>query len=575
MNRKRTIGTRRRFFVGGVLGAACVAFGFACGSDEPPPAAPCDGAGCADASTDAPATGDGPAPLADGPIDGVSDVSRDTTSDAAACVLPQPAPDAGPSGAVQWAFNFGVTGYTTPNAVAMDPTNGDIVVVGTVYGSVDFGGGLLTSRAANANARDAFVAKFTSDGRYKWAKVFGNGFLAGAQTAAVDPAGEVAIGGFFMDAPLDAGGGQLSQSGDSTLFVARFDSNGIYRWAKSFGTPNKTQNISRAAFDPAGNIVFAGRADALDFGGGARTGFFVAALDGIAGAHIWSKGFPATTISGQPSLVLDPAGNPVIAGNFGGTVDFGGGPLAAVFAETAFVAKFDRAGAHQWSKAFPTRPANPSDMGSSRVNLGGLSSDACGNIFLAGSFGGGPGGGALEFGTVRVVAPVVTGASHGFLAKLSPWGDGIWGKGFLGTNRMGSSNGTLFVRSASAESSAGPTIAAHLVGSSIFGFEESVDLGGGAITNSGESSLALATFDEQGNHRWSYGAGLPSTTIESSPAANHAVASNAQAVVVVGTFGDCSSAACMTSPPGKRLVLGGKTLTAVGAHDTFIFRFAR
>lgn len=320
--------------------------------------------------------------------------------------------------------------------------------------------------------------------------------------------------------------------------------------------------------------MVAGRAEALDFGGGARDGFFVAKLGGTSGNHVWSKGFTATTISGLPSLVIVPHGDLVLAGNFGGVVDFGGGPIASVGAETVAVAKLSSAGGYQWAKTFPARSSDSSAVASSRVSNGGLSSDACGNLFLTGNFGATPGQATIDFGAGPLVSPMVSGASHVFLAKLSPSGSGVWSKRFIGTNGMSSSEGKLTMRGAAAENANGPTIAAHLAGSTSFGFQESVDFGGGTLTNASESSLAVATFDEGGSHRWSYVGGPPSTARESVPAAIASLASTTSAIVLAGNFGRCPTQ-CSASAPGTTLVLGGKVLTATSARDMVLFRFSR
>lgn len=561
--------TRHAFFAAS-LAVALGVFAFACGSNEDVPPV-CEGAACVDAggpesSTAEGSTNDGPG--ADAPGDAPTE-----GGDAGACKLEAADADAGPSGTLQWALNFGVSGYTTARAVALDPKDGDIVVVGSLFGSVDFGGGVLVSQAADASASDVFVARFTSAGVYKWAKAFGNGFLASPIGVAVDNSGVVSVGGSFRGASLDFGGGPLARVGSNDLFIVSLDAAGAYRWAKSFGTANNTQILNSVAVDPSGNVLIGGLADALDFGGGARSGFYIAKFT-ASGTHSWSKAFSVGNPIGNPTLAADQQGNAVLAGAFTGAVDFGAGALASSGGGTAFVAKFDPSGAYQWAKVFAAVPAIPTAIAESRVSSGGLSTDACGNLFLAGDFGASTGETSLSFGGPPLVAPDLAGASNAFLAKLTPAGAGVWSKSFLGTNNNMTTNGRLLMGSAAGGGASGPTISASLLGSNMFGDQESVNFGGGVLTNSGEGSLAVAAFGETGAHRWSYVGGAPSTARRSSPAAAKAVAASASAVVLIGDFGTCPTT-CTNSPPGTTLVLAGQTLTATSARDMVLVSFAR
>src|SRR5208283_5338144 len=49
-----------------------------------------------------------------------------------------------PGGTLNWAKRFGITGATDVTSLALDPTNGDVVIAGSFTGSTNFGGGLVT-----------------------------------------------------------------------------------------------------------------------------------------------------------------------------------------------------------------------------------------------------------------------------------------------------------------------------------------------------------------------------------------------------------------------------------------------
>jgi hypothetical protein len=423
----------------------------------------------------------------------------------------------------------------TPTSVAIVPSNGDVVIGGGFTGTVNLGGGLATSHGMDAATPgyDTFVAKFDSHGNYKWAKTFGNGLLVGANSVAVDGSGKVALAGIFQGS-VDFGGGSLTAVGDYDVFVVEFDPSGTFLWSKRFGVAGQTQNLDSVVVDQTGNVIIAGQArGGVDFGGGPKTGFFIAKFN-ATGAYSWSNAFPATTTYGGPWLAADGAGNMILAGSFNTTVDFGGGTLTSAGSADGFVAKFNSSGTYQWAKQYGDSNAQ---------NIRGMSVDSCGDTLVTGNF-----GGVIDFGTGALSA-TTAGASYVFLAKIGPTGNGVWAEDFVGPSA------SLDVGSLAVDVAGGPTIVGPLGGS--------VDFGGGTLTSAGNASIVVASFDAAGGYRWSYVGGSPSTAT-SAPAVPQGVAASGSSVVVVGAFG--ASATTLT--------LQGKTLTAMSGNDTFLASFA-
>jgi len=507
-----------------------------CKDDGSYGACECGEGGIVEGGQDAPADVLG----ADVAHDAVGDVVAEGPSDGGSC---GPAADAGPGGALSWAKNFGTTGYTTANAVAIDPTNGGVVVAGYFGGTVNFGSGLLTSHGDATAGDDTFVALFDKNGGYAWAKDFGDGLLVGAYGVAIDASGNVAIGGVFQGS-VTFGGSTHTQVGNIDVFVAELDSAGTYLWSKSFGSPGNFQQINTVAVDGAGDVLIAGTGESVDFGGGAETGYFIARFDST-GAYKWSNAFAATTSQTGPWLAVDASGNMILAGSFNATVDFGGGTLTSAGSADAFVAKFDPAGAYQWAKQYGD---------SSEQDISKVATDANGNIVVTGDF-----SGTINFGTGVLTATTMGG--NDFLAKVNPTGSGVWADEF-----SGSASGFLNAGSVAVDGCGGATITSD--------FSGTVDYGGGVLSSEGSGSAAIASFDASGHYRWAYAGGPPSTASESSVAYGMAVASSATSVVVAGGFGTCAATGCTTSPPGSTLVLAGKTLTAVSVQDLFVASFA-
>ena len=115
-----------------------------------------------------------------------------------------------------WSKCFGDGSDQYAIAVAVDASR-NLIVAGYFEGTLDFGGGVLTSAGAN----DIFVAKFGSDGAHLWSKRFGDGSDQAASAVAVDASGNVIVTGVFRGT-VDFGGGGLTSAGVEDIFVAKF-----------------------------------------------------------------------------------------------------------------------------------------------------------------------------------------------------------------------------------------------------------------------------------------------------------------------------------------------------------------
>ena len=141
---------------------------------------------------------------------------------------------------------------------------GDVVVVGSYSGTIDFGGGLLTSQGNI----DIFVLKLSgSDGSYLWAKRFGAGNADTAWDVEIAANNEIVVTGTIRS-NVDFGAGPLGFAGDDDIFLARFTSAGAVLWAKSYGTGGNDR-VNDMALDSLGSPVLVGEHPGpIDFGGG-------------------------------------------------------------------------------------------------------------------------------------------------------------------------------------------------------------------------------------------------------------------------------------------------------------------
>jgi len=120
------------------------------------------------------------------------------------------------SGAPVWAKRLGGTNSEGGTAVAVDSL-GDIAVTGGFQGTVDFGGGALTSAGSN----DIVVGKYTGGGSYLWAKRFGGTGDDSSLAVAVDDFdGSVVVTGYFPGT-VDFGSGPLTSAGSNDIFLLK------------------------------------------------------------------------------------------------------------------------------------------------------------------------------------------------------------------------------------------------------------------------------------------------------------------------------------------------------------------
>src|SRR6185295_3676510 len=146
---------------------------------------------------------------------------------------------------------------------------------------------------------------------------------------------------------------------------------------------------------------------------------FVAKYNG-AGQHQWSKRVGGDSTDNGYALAVDSTGNVVVTGLFAGTVDFGGGPLPSAGLSDIFLAKYSAAnGSHMWSKTFGSSSSGEAGHG--------VEVDGNNDVLLVGKF-----SGTTNFGGGLVTS---AGNSDVFVAKYRGADGGhVWSKRFGSLN---------------------------------------------------------------------------------------------------------------------------------------------
>ncbi|MDC0748899.1 SBBP repeat-containing protein [Polyangium mundeleinium] len=302
---------------------------------------------------------------------------------------------------------------------------------------------------------------------------------------------------------------------------------GAHGVSKGFGDASAQQGLA-IAVDAMGNVLVAGNfTGTIDFGGGTLTSaagidVFVAKFT-AQGNHVWSKAYGGTGDQTATGLAVDTQGNAFVTGNFANTITIGATTLTSAGADDFFVAKLDAAGNELFAKGFGATFTQQSS---------GVAVDSAGNVLVTGAF-----SGTFSWGMT-----MLTGAGNldVYVAKMDNAGNPLWAKGF-----------------GSAQNQQGLDVATDAAGNVIIvgAMENVADFGGGQFVSVGGEDVFVAKFGPTGNHLFSQRFGD---------------ASDQRALAVAA---DPSGNMLVTGQYAGTIDLGGGVYTSVGADDGFVVKF--
>lgn len=390
---------------------------------------------------------------------------------AAVCVLDTVAPARALNIAPLWATSYGDASTQFAYDVAIDNTTGRVAITGTFQGSVNFGGGVMTSAGNN----DVFIATFERDGTFIAQRRFGD--TVAQVGVAVDWTSDgnlVTVGNFAGS--IDVGGtSPLTSAGGNDMYLVRYDYRLSHMGSKKFGDAS-AQTVTDVTVDGTNNIILVGYYQGtVNFGGSNLTtaganDMFVARFN--AGlAHTWSKSFGDAAGSQFASgVAADASGNVYLCGYYTGTINLGGSTFTSAGSNDIVIAKLNSAGTHQWSKSF-------GDAGNQTANQ--IAVTTLGETYVTGSFA----------GTVNLGGSALTsaGLEDIFLAKFSTLGSHLW------SNRFGDAT-SQFGISVDCDDSA-VFIGGQATGTTNFGLGNLIAVGG--------RDAYFAKFSASGTAVWS------------------------------------------------------------------------
>jgi hypothetical protein len=438
------------------------------------------------------------------------------------------------SGGGPWAMGIGGASADMGQAVARD-ANGNIFVAGYFMGSVNFGGGALTS----AGGMDIFVAKYSPTGSHLWSKRFGGSGDDAAQSIAVDLNGDVVVGGYYSGSATIGSASYTSLAGRDAFVMKLSGSSGAAQWSKSLGgeawSSSTPDDYSYGvATDPRnGDVVVTGQISGWVYFDGnlvicAGPDTFLAKYTS-GGVYQWAKTFGMGGTDYGKGVAVDGSGNIVLAGNTTGPIDLGGGLLPFNTSGgylNFFVGKFTGAGGHVWSGCY-------GGVYGSFANS--VAVDGSGNVLVTGYF-----SGTMSVGAVSVSG---LGASQtAFVAKLlGSSGGASWAKS-LTTTVMAAGNGVA------ADGSGNVVLTGYFQGSL-------TPAGGSALSSAGGYDGFVVKYNSAGGYVWGERVGGAS-----SDWGNAITTDGSGNVITTGATngGDFS----------------GQTLTSNGGFDIFLLKLA-
>ncbi|MDI3287593.1 SBBP repeat-containing protein [Polyangium sp. 15x6] len=326
----------------------------------------------------------------------------------------------------RWGARVGGTGEQASVSAAIDVA-GNVVVAGAFQGNLDLAGTQL-----NAAGVDVFLAKLNPEGKALWVKQFGDGDIQIATDVAVDDEGNIIVVGYAKGA-IDFGLGPVTPVSDQDLFVAKFDPGGTNVWAIR---PGRAADLNY--FNPTIAVTHVGEGKVAVTGGSegllafpplaltakGQGDAFLVVID-AEGKAVWGESYGAMgTRQRGYSVAAGRAGEVVMTGDMSGTVNFGGVDLESGGGADMFVALYDPAGKHRWSRRFG---------GAATQSGRGVAIDGDGNVLVTGIY-----AGALEFfgENAFVNVDVADSAWDGFATKLDPTGKVVWAVSLSGPQQQ-------------------------------------------------------------------------------------------------------------------------------------------
>lgn len=322
----------------------------------------------------------------------------------------------------QWSKRVGGSEMEDGRAVQAD-ASGNIYVTGLYRSSTITIGTITLTGTASQNI---FLAKYDAAGNVIWAKTSEGTGTISANTMAIDPDGNILIGGTFGSLSLIFGFTTLTSIGSDDAFLVKYDPDGNVLWAKSAGSTAVDRFLSIAC-DALGNTYATGNfsGTSLNFGSTTLTNptngwlySFVVKYD-ANGETIWVSSMGGEGQDWGRAIAVDNNGDVIVAGEHSSdTFSLGSLSITNEGGPDIFIAKLDSDGNAIWLKS------GVADNATCQA----IAVDSNNQIYITGSFY----NETIVFDNITLNNTGQLTYSEFFLAKFDANGNTAWAKSSQG-----------------------------------------------------------------------------------------------------------------------------------------------
>ena len=225
---------------------------------------------------------------------------------------------------------------------------------GIVYFTGQFGGTatMATKAIASKGHYDSYLLSYSSAGKPRWIRTFGDSDYDSGWDLATDTTGNVYISGRYKGT-INLGGGSLPASTKDAMFIASFKSTGTPRWSHGYGGGGAMVWSLGLASDGSNVFVTGSHLGAFKVEKTTMPALnnswqiFAASFTGSGGLR-WARSAGQNGSDMAQGVAVGPKGNVFITGRFYGGISFGGPNKGCAGASDLYVASLTNLGVTRW-----------------------------------------------------------------------------------------------------------------------------------------------------------------------------------------------------------------------------------
>lgn len=269
------------------------------------------------------------------------------------------------AGIRQWATYYGGTGAEQCYAIACDRQN-NVIITGNTQSATGIAGATAHQNIFGGTS-DAFIAKFSSTGVYKWSTYYGGSQLDFGHGVVSDQNNNIYLTGYTRSTNNIASTGafQTSWAALDDAFLVKFDSAGVRQWGTYYGGTALDRGYG-VCTDLDNNVYITGNTGSLtdiatsgshqsSYAGGLGTDAYLVKFNGN-GARLWATYYGGQALDDVANISSDFSRGYIYL--FGRTASASGVATPGAWKDSlegttdGLLIKFDTTGALKWATYF-------------------------------------------------------------------------------------------------------------------------------------------------------------------------------------------------------------------------------